>query len=421
LSILTALPKTEARERPGTARVRAAVPYLARLMLAEFRCYRDATLETDARPVVLAGPNGAGKTNLLEAISFLAPGRGLRRARLAEVERRPGSGGAFGADGAVAGPWAVAARLAVAPDGGEIEIGTGRDPAAGEGGPERRLVKIDGQFQKSQSALAERLAIVWLTPQMDRLFLDGAGDRRRFLDRLVYGFDAAHASRLSAYEQALRERARLLAPQNGRASGAAEAAWLDGLEAQMAELGVAVAAARRDLLQRLRGAAADGFGPFPGAALALEGAVDDWLGQMPALAVEEALKRRLAETRAQDAQQGGASAGPHRSDLAVTHLGRGRPAGECSTGEQKALLLAILLAYARALGLARGAQPLILLDEVAAHLDRARRRALFEALLELGAQAWLTGTDLEIFAELGPAAQFVAVDEGRLRPLAAAP
>ncbi|MFZ5790246.1 MAG: DNA replication/repair protein RecF [Pseudomonadota bacterium] len=421
LPILTALPKTEARERPGATRARTAVPHLARLVLAEFRCYRDATLETDARPVALAGPNGAGKTNLLEAISFLAPGRGLRRARLAEVERRPGSGGAFGADGAVPGPWAVAARLAIVPDGGEIEIGTGRDPAAGEGGAERRLVKIDGQFQKSQAALAERLAIVWLTPQMDRLFLDGAGDRRRFLDRLVYGFDAAHASRLSAYEQALRERARLLAPQNGRASGAAEAAWLDGLEAQMAELGVAIAAARRDLLQRLRGAAADGFGPFPGAALTLAGAVDDWLGQMPALAAEEALKRRLAETRAQDAQQGGAAAGPHRSDLAVTHLGRGRPAGECSTGEQKALLLAILLAYARALGLARGAQPLILLDEVAAHLDRRHRRALFEALLELGAQAWLTGTDLEIFAELGAAAQFVAVDEGRLRPLAGAP
>jgi DNA replication and repair protein RecF len=368
-------------------------------------------LEIDARPVVLTGPNGAGKTNLLEAISFLAPGRGLRRAKLAEIERRP-----VGPAALPAGAWAVAARL-MSGAGPETEIGTGRDPSAAEGASERRVVKIDGAFQKNQAALAERLALVWLTPQMDRLFLDGAGDRRRFLDRLVYGFDPAHASRVSAYEQALRERARLLT--NGAWSG--QGAWLDGLEAQMAELGVAVAAARRDLLLRLRAAAAGGFGPFPGAAIALVGIVDDALASMPALAAEDALKARLAETRPLDAQSGGASVGPHKSDLAVTHLGRGRPAADCSTGEQKALLLAILLAYARALAEARGSAPLILLDEVAAHLDRARRQALFEAILETGAQAWLTGTDLEIFAELGHAARFVAVEEGRLRPLSSAP
>jgi len=361
--------------------------------------------------VVLAGPNGAGKTNLLEAISFLAPGRGLRRARLAEIERRP-----LGPAAAAPGPWAVAARLTTGA-GPETEIGTGRDPAAPEGAAERRVVKIDGAFQKSQAALAERLALVWLTPQMDRLFLDGAGDRRRFLDRLVYGFDPTHAARVSAYEQALRERARLLT--GGAWSG--QGAWLDGLEAQMAEIGIAVAAARRDLLLRLRAAAADGFGPFPGAAIALRGSVDETLAAMPALAAEDALKARLAETRALDAQSGGASVGPHKSDLAVTHLGRGRPAADCSTGEQKALLLAIVLAYARALTEARGSVPLILLDEVAAHLDRVRRQALFEAILETGAQAWLTGTDLEIFAELGDAARFVAVEEGRLRPLSSAP
>lgn len=385
--------------------------HLTRIALAEFRCYREAVLEIDARPVVLAGPNGAGKTNLLEAISFLAPGRGLRRAKLTEIERRPVDATARAAPTA----WAVAARL-MNGAGPETEIGTGRDPAAAEGASERRVVKIDGAFQKSQSALAERLALVWLTPQMDRLFLDGAGDRRRFLDRLVYGFDPAHASRVSAYEQAMRERARLLT--NGAWSG--QGVWLDGLEAQMAELGVAVAAARRDLVARLRAAAADGFGPFPGAALALIGIVDEALAAMPALAAEDGLKARLAETRALDAQSGGASVGPHKSDLAVTHLGRGRRAADCSTGEQKALLLAIVLAYARALTEARGHAPLILLDEVAAHLDRARRQALFEAILATGAQAWLTGTDLETFAELGDAARFVAVEEGRLRPLASA-
>jgi DNA replication and repair protein RecF len=234
-------------------------------------------LEIDARPVVLAGPNGAGTTNLLEAISFLAPGRGLRRAKLTEIERRP-------VETTASTAWAVAARL-MSGAGPETEIGTGRDPAAAEGVSERRVVKIDGAFQKSQGALAERLALVWLTPQMDRLFLDGAGDRRRFLDRLVYGFDPAHASRVSAYEQAMRERARLLT--NGAWLG--QGAWLDGLEAQMAELGVAVAAARRDLVARLRAAAADGFGPFPGAALALMGIVDDALAAMPALAAEDSL------------------------------------------------------------------------------------------------------------------------------------
>jgi DNA replication and repair protein RecF len=401
------LAKTDSTVMAGPLAARPATAHLTRIALAEFRCYREAVLEMDARPVVLAGPNGAGKTNLLEAISFLAPGRGLRRAKLTEIERRPAS-----VPAAAPAAWAVAARLRSGA-GPETEIGTGRDPSLAEGAPERRVVEIDGAFQKNQAALAERLALVWLTPQMDRLFLDGAGDRRRFLDRLVYGFDPAHAGRVSAYEQALRERARLLT--NGAWS--AQGAWLDGLEAQMAELGVAVAAARRDLLLRLKAAAADGFGPFPGAAMALAGIVDDALANMPALAAEDSLKARLAETRALDAQSGGAAVGPHKSDFAVTHLGRGRPAAECSTGEQKALLLAIILAYARALAEARGHAPLILLDEVAAHLDRARRRALFEAIIETGAQAWLTGTDIEIFAELGEAARFVAVEEGRLKPL----
>jgi DNA replication and repair protein RecF len=384
------------------------VPALAleRLSLREFRSYREAAIEVDARPVVLTGPNGAGKTNLLEAISFLAPGRGLRRARLLEVERRPVGPEAV----APAGPWAVAARVAGGP-AGRVEIGTGRD---GEAEAERRLVKIDGQFQRGQSALAAHMALVWLTPQMDRIFQDGASERRRFLDRMVYGFDPDHAGRLNAYDHALRERARLL---QGAFAAPGTTVWLDGLEEQLAALGVAIAAARRDLLRRLEAAAAGGFGPFPAAGLGLEGALEASLGAMPALEAEEELRAAFAASRRLDAETGGARQGPHRSDLAVRHLGRGRPARDCSTGEQKSLLIAILLAFARALGAERGTVPILLLDEVAAHLDEGRRHALYAELRALRAQAWLTGTDAGLFAGLGDHAQFFAVEDGRLATL----
>lgn len=389
---------------------RRPAPHLTRLQLSDFRCYRQAMLEVDGRPVVLTGPNGAGKTNLLEAISLLAPGRGLRRARLAEIERDPAQG-----ENRPAGAWAVAAQLQDA-TGQFCEIGTGREPRAadgnGESAVERRLVKIDGQFQRGQSALAEKLSIVWLTPQMDGLFRDGAADRRRFLDRLVYGFDPDQAARLSAYEHAMRERGRVLAEgMAGRES------WLAALEQRMAAEGVAIAAARRDLIRRLGIAAGAGFGPFPGAALALQGFAEAALDQAPALAVEEALAERFAQSRPQDRESGGAAIGPHRSDLIVTHLARGRAAADCSTGEQKALLLAILLAFAHALAAERGAAPLLLLDEVAAHLDETRREALYEALQGLGAQAWLTGTDRHSFEAFGAAAQYVGVRDGRLIPL----
>jgi DNA replication and repair protein RecF len=388
-------------DRPGLA--------IARLALRDFRCYREAAIETDPRPVVLTGPNGAGKTNLLEAVSFLAPGRGLRRARLAEVERRPTAPEA----GPAPGPWAVAARLRDR-RGDLVELGTGRDGAAGE--TERRLVKLDGAFQRGQSALAEHVQLVWLTPQMDRLFLDGAGERRRFLDRMVYGFDPEHAARLNAYDHLLRERGRLLqgdlpAPPGGES----REAWLAGLEEQMAGLGVAIAAARRDLLRRLV-AVETGEGAFPAADLALTGELDRALDAGPALEAEDWLRARFAGAHRQDAETGGSREGPQRSDLAVGHRGRGRSARDCSTGEQKALLIALVLAFARALAAERGAAPLLLLDEVAAHLDETRRQALFAELLDLGAQAWLTGTDAGLFAGLGEAAQFFAVEEARLAP-----
>ncbi len=364
---------------------------VTRLDLCNFRNCASLRLEVEARPVVLTGPNGAGKTSLLEALSFLAPGRGLRHARASEVGRLEAGGGG----------WTMAARIA-SPDG-QISLGTGRDPDGGQAA--RRLVRVNGTPARAQAALAECLSVVWLTPEMDRLFEDGAATRRRFFDRLVVGLDPAHAGRVQAYDRALRERARLLR------DGARDPAWLDALEERMATEGVAIAAARREAAARLDALARDVTGPFPGAALAIEGEVEAWLDDRPALAAEDRLRQALAASRARDAEAGGAGHGPHRSDLRVRHLAMDRAAALCSTGEQKALLVAIVLAHARLLAAARGAAPVLLLDEVAAHLDEVCRRALFERLAELGVQAWLTGTDAGLFAPLGAWAQFLTVAE----------
>jgi DNA replication and repair protein RecF len=249
---------------------------------------------------------------------------------------------------------------------------------------------------------------------MDRLFVDGPGARRRFLDRLVYGFDPDHAGRVAAYEHAMRERGRLL--RGGGGGPGADPAWLAALEDRMAREGVAIAAARRNLVGRLDHAVALGQGPFPKAGLAIDGTVEIWLGDGPALAVEDRLREALAAARRADAEAGRASVGPHRSDFAVRHLDKGLPAARCSTGEQKALLISIVLADARLRALEASAAPLLLLDEVAAHLDRARRAALFEEICALGAQAWLTGTDRALFETLGPRARFLHVAGGTVRP-----
>ncbi len=379
--------------------------WLGWLALTDFRNYGHGALAADRRPVVLTGPNGAGKTNLLEAISFLVPGRGLRQARLSEVDRVVG--------GECGGAWGVASTVCRGDD--SVEIGTGRDAGlAADAGRERRLVKINGAFVGGPSALAEHLAVIWLTPQMDRLFLDSAGARRRFLDRLVYGFDPDHAGRLARYEHALQERSQLLR-QNGPAGW--DAAWLGALEQQIAEGGVAIAAARREMIERLGQAVARGVGPFPQAALALDGAVEAWLGEMPALGVEDRFRDRLAADRPRDAESGGAHCGTHRSDLRVTHLARGLPAAQCSTGEQKALLISIVLAEARVQIDSRGVAPILLLDEVVAHLDAGRRTALFEEILALDLQAWLTGTEMALFAELGGRAQFFGVRDAVVTPV----
>src|SRR5580704_1339645 len=370
------------RDRFATLSPRRIPGGVTRLALTDFRNYRSARLDLEARPVVLTGPNGAGKTNLLEAVSFLSPGRGLRHARLGDIERRRD------AEEIDASRWAVAATIETGR--GPVRIGTGIDPA----GTERRVVKIDGEAARGQAALGEVIGLTWLTPQMDRLFIEGPSARRRFLDRLVLGLDPAHAARVAAYEHAMRERSRLLR------DGPADPVWLDALDETMAAQGVAVAAARRDAVERLDRACAEAEGPFPRARLALAGTVEAWLDELPALAAEERFKAALKQARTADAATGGASIGPHRSDLAVAHDETGIAGEILSTGEQKALLISIALAHARLQRETRGEPPLLLLDEVAAHLDAARREALFAELSGLESQVWLTGTDIGLFAPL---------------------
>ena len=378
------------------APVKPTAPTVERLAVSEFRCYVSARLDLDHRPVVLTGPNGAGKTNLLEAVSFLAPGRGLRRATLSEVLRR----------NAADGRWAVSATLDTA--AGPVAIGTGMDVPQ----TTRRTVRIDGQTVPGQAGLADHLAILWLTPQMDRLFIEGASGRRQFFDRLVYGLHPGHARHLSAYEHAMRERNRLLK------TGTGDESWLSGLERSMAENGVAIAAARVEMVRRLTAAAAAGVAqdPFPQAVIALDGATERSLDEMPAVDAEDALRQRLQACRPVDAAAGATTVGPHRTDLAVTHADKDMPAAQCSTGEQKALLLGIVLANARLLTAERGMPPILLLDEVAAHLDEGRRAALFDAVLDLGAQAWMTGTDASLFAPLADRAQGFRVMDATVTP-----
>jgi DNA replication and repair protein RecF len=335
---------------------------LARLVLTDVRNHAALTLAPAAGFVVLTGPNGAGKTNVLEAVSLLAPGKGLRRAALSEIARADGPGG-FG----------IAATLA---DG--TELATGALAAA----PERRVVRINGAGASS-AALAERLSILWLTPAMDRLFVEPASERRRFLDRLTLALSPGHATHATRYEAAMRARNTLLAED------APDRAWLAATERQMAEHGAALAAARRDTVAALSDRlAGEDDGGFPRAGIALAG----WQGDAGDL------ERALAAGRARDAAAGRTLEGPHRQDLLVTHRDKDRAAALASTGEQKALLLGLVLAHAELVAERTGAAPVLLLDEVAAHLDPARRAALFARLAGRG-QVWMTGTEPALFAE----------------------
>jgi DNA replication and repair protein RecF len=371
-----------------------AIPSLAvvRLRLSGFRSYAHLGIDPESRAVALFGPNGAGKTNLLEAVSLLTPGRGLRRARPQELAKQGGDGN-----------WAVAGVLECGAE--RYDIGTGFQ--AGES--ERRQVRIDGQPARGATALADFSAAVWLTPAMDRLLAEGPGARRKLLDRVAFAFDPGHAGRVTAYEKAMSERSRLLTERGAKA----DAAWLSGLEEIMAAKGVAVAAARIDAVNRLAQAIGEGPDCFTRPVLGLAGSVEEELLRLPALEVEDRLREGLKSARSRDAQTGGASMGPHRSDLLVHHGAKNMPAAQCSTGEQKALLISLILGWARAIGAVRGFVPLVLLDEVAAHLDESRRAQLFEALDGLNAQTWATGTDASLFSAWGARVQLFRVEAGQ--------
>jgi DNA replication and repair protein RecF len=369
--------------------------HLTRLKLWHFRNYTALDLALQGKPVVLTGPNGAGKTNLIEAVSFLAAGRGLRRAAYEDVAQAGGDGS-----------WAVAADV----DGrlGRTRIGTGM-AAMAEAETRERRIRIDGATARSAAALTDHLGVLWLTPAMDGLFTGPPGDRRRFVDRLVLAFDGAHSARVNAFEKAVRSRNRLLEEDPN------DPAYLAAVEAQVAELGIALAAARREAVTRLSQLLEEvtGAGAFPTAEVALEGAFEALFDEgEPAATLEDRYRAMLAASRSRDRSAGRALDGPHRSDLAVRHKTKAMSAALSSTGEQKALLIGLVLAEARLLAAITGATPLLLMDEVAAHLDPQRRRALHAELLALGAQAWLTGADANLFESLGEDAQRFRVVEG---------
>lgn len=378
---------------------------IRRLTLTNFRSYHAAQVTLDrAGPVVLTGANGAGKTNLIEAISLLAPGRGLRRATMEELAFAEGDGG-----------WAISAEV----EGmlGLATLGTGIDPPAGEDSSPARRCRIDREPVASAAAFADHLRVVWLTPAMDPLFNGPASERRRFLDRFVLAVDAQHASRVSALERSLRSRNRLLEDPRS------DPHWLDAVEHETAEVAVAVAAARAETVARLSAAledARDDAPEFPAARIALQGWMEELLPRSSAVEVEDRYRALLKENRARDAAAGRTLEGPHLSDLSVTHAAKNMPGSNCSTGEQKALLIRLVLAHGRLVRDMTGFAPLLLLDEVVAHLDPARRASLYDALSSLGAQVFMTGADPAAFGDIVARAQIFMIKAGTVEPMAKA-
>ncbi len=374
---------------------------IRRLSLVNFRSYHAAQLTLGpAGPVVLTGANGAGKTNLIEAISLLAPGRGLRRATTEELAFSEGDGA-----------WAVSAEI----EGmlGLATLGTGIDPPAGEDSGPARKCRVDRESVSSAAAFADHLRVVWLTPAMDPLFNGPASERRRFLDRLVLAVDAQHSSRVAALERSLRSRNRLLEDAHS------DPHWLDAVEHETAEVAVAVAAARAETVARLSTAlAAARDEGFPRAEIALDGWMEKLLPNHSATEIEDRYRDLLKANRARDTAAGRTLDGPHLSDLAVTHAGKGIPAAQASTGEQKALLIRLVLAHAGLIKEMTGFAPLLLLDEIVAHLDPARRAALYDALASLGAQVWMTGADPAAFGDIVGRAQVFVVRPGAVAPAA---
>jgi DNA replication and repair protein RecF len=367
-----------------------------RLTLSNFRNYRTASLEADDRPIVLCGQNGAGKTNLIEAISLLAPGRGLRRATFEEVAFQEGDGS-----------WAVAAEVEGAL--GLATLGTGVEPPQDDGAAAQRKCRIDREPVSSAAAFADHLRVVWLVPAMDSLFVGAPSERRRFLDRLALAVDAEHASRVNALERALRSRNRLLAEPRP------DPHWLDAVEHETAELAVAVAAVRAEAVSRMeRVLASRRESDFPPAELALDGWMEKLLPTHPALDIEERYRAVLRENRARDAAAGRTLDGPHVTDLSVVYMRKNIAAGAASTGEQKALLIGLVLAHARLITEMTASTPVLLLDEIVAHLDPGRRAALHAELAQLGAQVWMTGADPAAFAEVADRAAMIEIRSGRL-------
>jgi DNA replication and repair protein RecF len=371
--------------------------HVRRLQLSDFRNYENMSLYCDARHVVLTGENGAGKTNILEALSFLSPGRGLRRAAYDMIARKEGSG-----------TWSIFAEIAGAND--VVSIGTGIQP--GNWGPEsQRRLHIDMIPAKNSEALLDHLRVVWLTPAMDGLFSGPAAERRKFLDRLVLAINPAHGRHVAGFERAMRSRNRLLGESSPDSS------WLDAIEEQMTALAASVQMARQELLAlltRLIDRVAQPQSPFPDANLSLDGGYEDPLLQSSGAEFEAQYRDRLRDMRRTDAAAGRTTEGPHRSDLRVVHMPKAMPARHCSTGEQKALLIGIVLAHAQLVRETSGHAPLVLLDEVAAHLDIRRRAALFDRIELLGTQAWMTGTDRELFDALGERASYWHIADGTI-------
>jgi DNA replication and repair protein RecF len=386
---------------------RAAVAptlWVERLSLTNFRNFSNLELKVGDAPVVLVGPNGAGKTNLMEAVSLLAAGQGLRRAAYPDMARN-----------GLQGDWAVAADIHT--HDGPYTIGTGLPPGVAHGPRTGRLVRLNGEPQSGSGILADLVEMVWLTPAMDGLFTGPGGDRRRFLDRLILCFDPSYRTRVGHFERAMASRNRLLA------DGIREPSRLEGFERVMAETGVAMAAARSEAVAQLAAVIAGRHArapesPFPWATLALDGTLEADLATRPALDVEMAYAATLARTRERDRAAGRTLDGPHRSDLIVAHGPKSMPARLCSTGEQKALLIGLVLAHAELVKQRRdGAAPILLLDEIAAHLDPLRRAALYEEIIALGTQAWMTGTDVEAFDALENRAQVHRVEDARVMRL----
>jgi DNA replication and repair protein RecF len=380
--------------------------FVRRLSLTNFRSYHAAQISLGrAGPVVLTGVNGAGKTNLIEAISLLAPGRGLRRATMEELAFAEGDGA-----------WAVSAEI----EGmlGLATLGTGIDPPAGEDSAPVRKCRIDRESVGSATAFADHLRVVWLTPAMDPLFNGPASERRRFLDRLVLAVDAQHSSRVAALERSLRSRNRLLEDTPG------DSHWLDAIEHETAEVAVAVAAARLETVKRLSAAldaARDQAPEFPQAQVNLQGWMERLLADHSAIEIEDRYRALLKENRARDAAAGRTLDGPHLSDLAVRHRAKNLPAADASTGEQKALLIRLVLAHAGLIKQMTGFAPLLLLDEVVAHLDPVRRAALYDALSSLGAQVWMTGADPVSFGDILDRANVFEVRGGTVQRVNAVP